>query len=501
MRDFSDAFKNLSYKELLNCRKQLSVCITKAEEEHRDLTIAQNISNFVKKPVSFYPPESVEYGSVFADVLMLNLESKCTGGSTSSQWLTNSGQAYIWETGKGTPVIKNPKPLDHCPYIKKALHDINQINGLTLNSCLVTCMANGKSNLRLHDDSEETMDESQPIVVLSMGIDRAIEFFGKYQKSTEPPALSITPEAGSLYAMLPGCQEYFKHRVPTNKTLAGARYSLSFRCMKAAPVDSITPGTPGKVKDMIDQFNNNGSPKNTQPSSVPSYTQAEMSDFQPLSSVQFQQDNNSGPGVKYTKKMTTVLFGTSITKNVEGSRLGLRGRKVINISESGARINKIESRGRVADISTMVDKFVRDDPAASDIEKVILSFGTNDIKFSSKGVKHLRSHVYDLLNKVKLYFPGALVFIQCTLPIKNQYWYTCSNVLNFNNILREACYCTNSFYIDCFNDFLSYDQYDYNKALYRGDPWHLNRRGLGILCSWLKSVINRDSFNHVINRF
>jgi hypothetical protein len=188
-----------------------------------------------------------------------------------------------------------------------------------------------------------------------------------------------------------------------------------------------------------------------------------------------------------TKKRTTVLFGTSITDAVIGKRLARKGRQVINISESGADIKMI---------SEMVDDFALYDPAADDIEKVVLFFGTNDIKDSSKGVSHLKTPVFNLINKVKYCFPGAIILVMSNLPMKNMYWYTCPNFIYFNDILRDASHKTNSYYVDCFRNFLSEDGFDYNKFLFR-DPWHLNKRGLGILCSILKTVINYDTFSSV----
>ena len=145
----------------------------------------------------------------------------------------------------------------------------------------------------------------------------------------------------------------------------------------------------------------------------------------------------------------------------------------------------------------MVDDFARYDPAADDIEKVVLCFGTNDIKSEHKGVAHMKNPVFDLINKVKCYFPGAIILVISTLPMKNMFWFTCPNFLQFNDILKDASYKTNCYFVDCFPNFLSEDGYDYNEYLFK-DPWHLNRKGIGILCSILKSVINCDTFSSVI---
>ena len=145
----------------------------------------------------------------------------------------------------------------------------------------------------------------------------------------------------------------------------------------------------------------------------------------------------------------------------------------------------------------MIDNFYFTNAAANDVEKVILSFGTNDIHYAQKGIRHLVNPIFEVVNKVKSLFPGALIFIQSVLPMRNLYWYRAVNFLSFNDMLRNISSRTNSFYVDCFEDFLSDDGYDHNRALF-WDYLHLNKRGLGILCTWFKAIINRDSFNSII---
>ena len=131
---------------------------------------------------------------------------------------------------------------------------------------------------------------------------------------------------------------------------------------------------------------------------------------------------------------------------------------------------------------------------------MILSFGTNDILYTRKGVNHLVSPVFEAINKVKTLFPGALIFVQSVLPMRNIYWYTADNFLGFNDILREVSSKTNAYYIDIFDEFLSPDRYDHDKSLF-WDYIHLNKSGLIILCDWLKWIVNCDSFNPEISCF
>ena len=259
-----------------------------------------------------------------------------------------------------------------------------------------------------------------------------------------------------------------------DRKVKGPRISLSFRKIVGQANKSATP-----VKMMAKLFENVNS------SSTDSATLV-----QPPTSASYELGSKAR-GIVLRKKMTTVIFGTSITFGVKGELLGHKGRKCINKSKRGAK---------VGDISRMLDEFYYTDSAACDIEKVILSFGTNDIKYEREGVGKLYGPIVNVIEKAKAYFPGSIIFVQCCLPIRNVYTYTVPNVLNFNRMLRDICNQTSfCLYVDCFNTFLSEDGNDYNRYIYR-DWLHPNRRGEGLLCRWFKFIINNDHcFGSVIN--
>ena len=445
------------------------------------------------------PSDSVEFAAISAEVDSFNLPSKSIGKSDcTTQWLTLTGQSYSWSNAQGTEFVRNPLPLDDFPGISDMMHRLNSIYGTELNSCLVSCLPNGQSKLRLHDDGEDSLDDKQPIIVFSFGAERNVDFRGKYQPSNEKSALSIRPPSGSIYQMLPGCQTWFKHQVMGDNSCTGRRYSLSFRKMIlkshepeiTQPVAQHSPSADGTTSPSLESASLARSGHIPLPpirDILPNCSQAPpgTSDFdlptEKISSPVHAKRSVGGKGV-------SVLFGTSITSRVDASRLGRKGRKVLNFSESGARIH---------DIKRMVDDFHDYHVDAQNVDKIILCFGTNDIKHSKSGVRHLVSPVFSLINRCKSHFPGALIFICSNLPMRNMYNYTVHNFISFNNILRDACFKTNTYYLDCFDNFLSTDKMDYNRYLFR-DNLHLNRKGLGVLCSILKMVINCDCYSSSI---
>ncbi len=480
--DFVSLLATMSMNDLYKAQDLLKTKIKIAEKEHKSIAKSLKIEDYVSVHKDYVQNSSnILVEELIADIECLNMKNPSTG--TSAKWLTADNEPYSWSSKRG--VIKNdPVPLDNSAAIKKLMENINKDLKLDLNSCLITHFRDGKAAIRLHDDNEAEMDDNSPICVVTIGTERPIEFLSKYQNSTDSPLLTVLPKEGSLYTMEVGCQEFFKHRVPSTN-LSGERYSLSFR-KKISPYKLVVNPVISAAVTSINSLDQNPL--------VNSQSQASCS------SSQHQPDVGTGHGYpapvedvgcsKPRRKRTTVLFGTSITSKLPRDGLAGRGRKFINVSQSGARIE---------DISNLVDNFHDRNPSALDVEKIILSFGTNDIKYDSSkaGVSKLRVPIGNLIAKVKHLFPDAIILIQCVLPLRNLYWYTSRNVLGLNRLLYQLCLNYNCVFIDIFRDFLSADARDHNRNLFY-DHFHLNFYGRKVLCYWLHNVINRSSFNRVV---
>lgn len=467
--DITNALYNLPLHDLLKCKKILAGAIDAAYAKHKEEVLAADVEHYVEYNNNFIPPDSVEFAQLEAELELLKIKGKKS--ETNTSWLTTTNQPYTWKNQRGKEFVNNPVDITQSKYINQLMLDLNKKHDLDLNSCLVTYYKDGKSAIRLHNDGEDSMDSTQPICVVSVGAVRQIDFLHQYQHFEEEPMLSLNPESGSLYLMNVGCQQIYRHRVKADHSIKEDRYSLSFR-------RRIVPGEKGAPN--IANITKSTSLKSNSSTNL-------------LSKSNNQSDNNtsiSDINSHRIKRRTSVLFGTSITSTVIGKRLGHGGRQCINVSRSGAKIG---------DISDMVDDFKFNNPAACDVEKVIFSFGTNDVKYKHKGIGNFRQPIIELIEKTNRYFPGCIIYIQCVLPIGVIQSYTAANVLAFNDILRDICRTTFCFYVDCFWDFVSHDGMDHNKDLYR-DWLHLNKWGVGLLCGWLKYIINNDSLNPIIQR-
>ena len=335
--DLNSIFDNLSLDNLLTCQKLLDAKIKSAKAAHRAEAKNKKVEDFVEL---FEDPVLVfgKGDEVLSEGLLAEIESlslKAVSGSTSSKWLSSDNEAYTWASRSGRETVKEPIAINSFPCIMELMGKINGKCEADMNSCLVTLFPDGRSGIRLHQDDEDEMDPGSPICVFTVGEERKVEFLSTYQASSETPILTIIPKEGSVYTMKPGCQSFFRHRVPTVKSPVGRRYSLSFRkkipkdcSVVIVPSGSTSEVSSSPVKNLIAKFNNGTS----------SY----------IASEDDSAILNSTVPVVTKRKTTTVLFGTSITLNIDSDSIAGRGRRFINVSKNGATMR---------DICEMIDNF------------------------------------------------------------------------------------------------------------------------------------------------
>ena len=462
----SQVFRSSSFSEL----SKVKILFDKIFEEKKRENLALLPKDFVDFHSDFLVKDSVQYQTLISELESIGFKSSSDKAETT--WLTSTGQNYEWFSSNGHSTVKQPVDIGNYPGIVSLMNEINSKFECKLNSCLASSYKTGGSATRYHSDDESSLDSSQGIYVVSFGASRTIDILQAAGNKRCNSNFFIEATDCSLYVMKSGCQEHFVHKVRAARSVKESRFSLSFRCMlpqSNGAVESTTSVTkpPPKV-------------------TTTTTTTSSATETAPVTPVYYRL----APRMP-KKRKTTVLFGTSITKYVREKNLGFRGRKVVNVSQSGAKIK---------DISFNVRQFYSTHEAArnDDVEKIIFSFGTNDIKFSKFGVRHLRKLIVDLVDMTKCLFPAAIILFQCCLPIRCMYPYIARNVLDFNNMLREISFYNNCVYIDCFSSFLTRDFNSCNRDLYH-DWLHLNNKGVGVLCTWLKFVINENSFDRVVN--
>ena len=106
---------------------------------------------------------------------------------------------------------------------------IEEITGLTFNSCLANLYHHGGEGMGWHSDDEKSLVKHAAIASLSLGAERMFSFRHKHDAET----ISLLLENGSLLLMKDETQDHWKHALPKSAKIKGPRINLTFRTMVA----------------------------------------------------------------------------------------------------------------------------------------------------------------------------------------------------------------------------------------------------------------------------
>jgi alkylated DNA repair dioxygenase AlkB len=92
---------------------------------------------------------------------------------------------------------------------------------------------NQSDHLGWHSDDSPEMDDTRPVVSVSLGVEREIWIRAKSQIQT---GITVASEIrkyklahGSAFIMPPGFQDLYQHKIPKASFMCGERISLTFR--------------------------------------------------------------------------------------------------------------------------------------------------------------------------------------------------------------------------------------------------------------------------------
>ena len=381
-----------------------------------------------------------------------------------TQWLSSDDRDYCFSDNKRN--IHAPKDINRYPAICKLMELVNNDPRTTQNahSALIIVYNYSKyAGIDFHNDGETLIDSESSISTISFGATRKIDFC---RRAKRPHVDEFSYEAAhhDLMIMKPGCQNHLVHRVclgTAGQKTGDWRIVISFR-KTTPPVDS-TPD-PEISFDNLD------------------------------TAAKEEVIKSHLPDNKTPIKKTCLIAGNSFSSALDAKRLGRRGRKeVINLSNSGAKIE---------DVIDQLDKyFLSTEYNNVTVDKVFICVGANDIRnCRENGVRHLKSPLVQLSQKIKMLFPEADVWFQSLIPLTLQHQYSVRNVEQFNGLLYEVCKFTKNFFLDVFQRFLEYDYFSESfyrdESLFLNNPnIHLNKRGLGILAKSYLKLIHSNQFN------
>jgi len=135
-----------------------------------------------------------------------------------SAWFANGNKSYKYAG-------INRKGQSWTPQLESLKNKVVDFAGIEFNSCLANYYFDGNDGMGFHADDEKMLDSNKPIISLSLGAERIFQFQHKKTKLKK----EIVLEDGSLLAMHPPCQKYWKHALPKTKSLDQPRINLTFR--------------------------------------------------------------------------------------------------------------------------------------------------------------------------------------------------------------------------------------------------------------------------------
>ena len=150
---------------------------------------------------------------------------------------------------------------------------------------------------------------------------------------------------------------------------------------------------------------------------------------------------------------TTVQIGT--TRINPAKIVGKSSSKFVNCSTRGDFIRNASEKVDKRFAGTLTD--FQDKPLEKEfnIQNIIFSVGTNDIRKKSEIVSGLFYTLRDLLSETRKLFPGVEIYVQSVIPMGFEYRWTPRNFLDFNELQRRCVReISNCCYIDVLDAFL-----------------------------------------------
>ena len=403
-----------------------------------------------------------------ANLVFQEATSLCPNTLDSSKkvqytWLSTDNIPYVF--GKVYHPAKNITQYANITTLMKALDIYTGKYGL--DSCLIAYYDNGGVSLSPHADDEAEIDQNAPIVVMSFGSPRVMEFC---KKTTREQIGSMELSDCSIVVMKPGCQQELVHSVvpnPNNNGPEGSRISLSFRklskpkLLNATPIFKSTYASPASpTGSNIPQISTPFRPHNKAPRLLHNGYQEPISDTNYLQSPIPQQKSD----VKIAPRH--LVIGDSLVRRIELP-------DSITVCKGGAKPKDIINHIRLNRLKL---------PCNQSIETVTICCGTNSIGNPHIDMESIKSDYDMLIREIISLYPNAHIALFNIPPRSYSSPIVVSRIFEFNNFLfyiSQSCYPNISF-INLFREFLLPNGY-MNKRFYSWDLLHFSLQGYDIV--------------------
>ncbi len=303
-------------------------------------------------------------------------------------------------------VTKNlmPVPLVKDSIISQVLDTVNSKLGLNYNSILVNKYKTKNVSLGWHKDDEAEIDTNVPISSLSFGAIRRFQICDVVERSKRSQFFECELKENSLITMNSGIHRTHFHRVAQGRRSkdgeCGIRYSLTFRRLNS------TPPTPSK--------------------SPVTFVRASTAETSPTQ-VTTQAHRTHIPASNHDSCINTLVFGSSLTKDLDANILSKRGKTFKVFTKGGARVETIISM-----IKEAVDK---GEVCLSCVESVFIVGGGNDAENvrSTSGIEKLKASYQKLIDVLNSKFCNIRINILSLIPRRCNSYLHLQRIFIINN--------------------------------------------------------------------
>ena len=448
-------FTSADAESLSKLVKSVTSFLTKAEAHYAKtvLDLSQNAEDATPKEDTKSIAGKVEHREDFLDSMLLQklkeelptLPYQPTGRNKPRVCLLGE-QRYAY-----SKATENLAPQPVSSVVSDVLDCVNERFGIKYNSVLVNRYANKNVALGWHQDNEDVIDQSVPIMTLSVGASR--RFWIADSPSTDKRTQLAVEELkeNSILVMKPGLQKTHYHKVDTGrgslKGERGERFSLTFRQL-VPPLTSLPVTDPGSLLE----------DKKSDPCS----------------------DNQHRDCHK------CLVFGSSLTKGLKEHLLSRRGKRFAVFSNSGAHIGGImQDMFDVADDKTVCRKCV---------DTIFFVCAGNDTENgrTEDSPQRIADTYGTLLEYTGCIFPNAVLNVVSLLPRRLRFSHHMQHMVSVNNKLSVICEGNETYnFINIFSYFLKdkkaffeskfVNSFSLNKKLFTGDNLHLSYIGNSVL--------------------
>lgn len=193
----------------------MNATILLSNESSASLFIEYDLPHEVKQLVNLSIADSETSLDIRPPIIMYG---KTCHQNRNIGFFSNASSGYHYSSQKSYS-----KPLTG--HMEQLLHIINDMFHAEFNGILINKYCDGNDYIGAHSDDERGLDPEAGVIVISSGVSRKFRITNKVTNEK----VTFQSDENKIWQMKGNFQRDFKHEIPIERKVVGARYSLTFR--------------------------------------------------------------------------------------------------------------------------------------------------------------------------------------------------------------------------------------------------------------------------------